>query len=76
MGTQKAQKMGEKENCRILFFNKKKKTIESKNTEHLDEKIHKRKQQFQKIKNVKWSFHGAANSKLRYSKSSKKYTFI
>ena len=49
--------MGEKKVAGFYFLTKKKKIIESKNTEHLDEKIYKRKQQFQKIKNVKWLFH-------------------
>ena len=41
-------------------------------TKQSEIKVHKRKQKPQKTKNLKWLFHGTANSKSRYTKSSKK----
>ena len=65
----KKKRGGKKKIAEFYFLTKQKKKIpsESDNIE-----THKRKQKFQKIKGLKWSFHGAAKSKSRYSKSSKK----
>ena len=69
----KHKRWGKNKIAEVYFLTKQKiknkKTGKSKNIDHLDEKTHKRKQKFQKIKNIKWSFHGAADSKS--SKKSK-----
>lgn len=39
-------------------------------TRQSETKVHKRKHKFQKTRNLKWSFHGTAKSKSRYTESS------
>ena len=57
----KHRRWGKKKIAEFYFLTKQSRT-----------KIHKKKEKFQKTKNLKWSFHGTAKSKSRYTKSSKK----
>lgn len=56
----------------FLTKQKRKKTNKLETTKDSEEITHKRKQKFQKTKNLKWSFHGSTKSNSRHSKSSKK----
>jgi RNA-directed DNA polymerase len=68
----KHKKWGKKKIAEFYFLTKQTKTKKSEDEINIKTKVHKRKQKFQKTKNLKWSFHGAVNSKSRYTKSSKK----
>ena len=68
----KHKKWGKKKIAEFYFLTKQTKTKKSEDEINLKTKVHKRKQKFQKTKNFKWSFHGTANPKSRYTKSSKK----
>ena len=65
----KHKRWGKKKIAKFYFLTKQK-------IKHIEGETHERKQKFQKIKNLKWSFHGAAKSTSRYSKSSKKSNII
>lgn len=62
----KHKKWGKKKIAEFYFLTKQKiKNFDGKKKiELFNRKIHKKKQQFQKTNNFKWSFHGAVNSKL------------
>ena len=57
----KHKRWGKNKIAKFYFLTKQSKT-----------RIHKKKETFQKTKNLKWSFHGTVKSVSRYTKSSKK----
>lgn len=58
----KHKRWGKKKIAEFYFLRKQKKSGELKDVEHSNTKAHRRKEKFQKTKNLKWSFHGAVNS--------------
>ena len=68
----KHKRWGKKKIAEFYFLTKQKKSDKLKVVGDSETKVHWRKEKFQKTKNLKWSFHGATNSKSRYTKSSLK----
>ena len=60
----KHKKWGKKKIAEFYFLIKQTETNSQKNTKHFETRIHKKKQKFQKTKNIKWSFHGKVDSKI------------